>query len=198
MNWEQLLSDQRAEPMEKGDTSPFLSDYTRIIRSASFRRLQDKTQVFPLDKSDFIRTRLTHSLEVSAIARSLGRKVGEGVFISRRDPSFTEKMVTDITEILECAGLIHDIGNPPFGHFGEEAIREWFVRHLPHLSYDGTPVTSILTPEITEDFLHFEGNAQGFRLVSRLHVQENRKGLNLTSALLASMVKYPNGSEVFA
>ena len=124
MEWERLLSVQR----ERGSSgrrrstdlrSEFEKDYHRIIGSASFRRLQDKTQVFPLDKSDFIRTRLTHSLEVASFGKSLGQNIGENILTYRRDHGFTPKMREDISHILECAGLIHDIGNPPFGHFGE-------------------------------------------------------------------------------
>ena len=137
MNWEQLLSTQRyrtgkiAKSNGKSDLrSEFEKDYHRIIGSASFRRLQDKTQVFPLDKSDFIRTRLTHSLEVSSFAKSLGQNIGENILTYKKDPSFTVQMKEDICNVLQCAGLIHDIGNPPFGHFGEDAIREWFRDHL--------------------------------------------------------------------
>ena len=133
MNWEQLLSTQRyrtgkiAKSNGKSDLrSEFEKDYHRIIGSASFRRLQDKTQVFPLDKSDFIRTRLTHSLEVSSFAKSLGQNIGENILTYKKDLSFTVQMKEDICNVLQCAGLIHDIGNPPFGHFGEDAIREWF------------------------------------------------------------------------
>lgn len=131
MNWEQLLSTKRSRE-SAGKTrrykntdlrSEFEKDYHRIIGSASFRRLQDKTQVFPLDKSDFIRTRLTHSLEVSSFAKSLGQNIGENILEYKKDSSFTPRMKEDICHILQCAGLIHDIGNPPFGHFGEIAIR---------------------------------------------------------------------------
>lgn len=117
MNWEQLLSTQRyrtwkiAKSNGKSDLrSEFEKDYHRIIGSASFRRLQDKTQVFPLDKSDFIRTRLTHSLEVSSFAKSLGQNIGENILTYKKDPSFTVQMKEDICNVLQCAGLIHDIG----------------------------------------------------------------------------------------
>ena len=132
MRWEQLLSTKRpreavVKPKQKEDLrSEFEKDYHRIIGSASFRRLQDKTQVFPLDKSDFIRTRLTHSLEVSSYGKSLGQNIGEYILTYIKDPDFTWKDKEEICNILECAGLIHDIGNPPFGHFGESAIQDWF------------------------------------------------------------------------
>ena len=102
----------------------FENDYDRILFSASFRRLQDKAQVFPLEKLDFVRTRLTHSLEVSSIAKSLGKGIG-GKLIEK-----TKEKVDDMCNILACSGLIHDLGNPPFGHFGEVAIREWFNAYL--------------------------------------------------------------------
>ncbi len=142
MRWEQLLSTTRMRGgslNKKYKTtdlrSEFEKDYHRIIGSASFRRLQDKTQVFPLDKSDFIRTRLTHSLEVSSFGKSLGQNIGENILKYRKDAGFTPQMKEDICNILQCAGLIHDIGNPPFGHFGEMAIREWFERELPELEF---------------------------------------------------------------
>ena len=113
--------------------SEFEKDYHRIIGSASFRRLQDKTQVFPLDKSDFIRTRLTHSLEVSSFGKSLGQNIGQNILTDGLDSDFTPQMKEDLCHILQCAGLIHDIGNPPFGHFGEMAIREWFKQNLSQI-----------------------------------------------------------------
>lgn len=201
MRWEQLLSTTRirAGKMSKNYKtsdlrSEFEKDYHRIIGSASFRRLQDKTQVFPLDKSDFIRTRLTHSLEVSSFGKSLGQNIGENILKYRKDSGFTPQMKEDIGNILQCAGLIHDIGNPPFGHFGEVAIREWFERKLPVLEYFGKPIAEVLEPQMREDLYHFEGNAQALRLVSRLHYLVDENGMNLTFALLNTIVKYPNSS----
>lgn len=178
MEWTRLLSTKRQRPgrhqdVRSADTdlrSEFEKDYHRIIGSASFRRLQDKTQVFPLDKSDFIRTRLTHSMEVSSLAKSLGQNIGESILAHKKDTSFTPGMKEDICNILQCAGLIHDIGNPPFGHYGEFAIREWFERNLPVLKYHGTPIEELLEEQMREDFYHFEGNAQALRLVSKLHL----------------------------
>lgn len=200
MNWNQLLSTKRS----RGSTnkyskssdlrSEFEKDYHRIIGSASFRRLQDKTQVFPLDKSDFIRTRLTHSLEVSSFAKSLGQNIGENILAYRRDPSFTPRMKEDICSILQCAGLIHDIGNPPFGHFGEVEIREWFERKLPVLQFRGTPISEVLTEQMRQDLYHFEGNAQALRLVTKLHFLVDDSGMNLTYALLGTIIKYPVSS----
>ncbi len=197
MKWEQLLSPERNRETKKqgassGDLrSEFEKDYHRIIGSASFRRLQDKTQVFPLDKSDFIRTRLTHSLEVSSYGKSLGQNIGESILTYKKDSEFTPRMKEDICSILQCAGLIHDIGNPPFGHFGESSIRDWFKRNLPLLEWKGTPITDILTDQMQEDFYHFEGNAQALRLVTKLHFLVDENGMNLTYALLNTIVKYP-------
>lgn len=200
VNWEQLLSPKRSRGSSQRHSgsadlrSEFEKDYHRIIGSASFRRLQDKTQVFPLDKSDFIRTRLTHSLEVSSLAKSLGQNIAENILTYKKDPSFTPQMKEDICSILQCAGLIHDIGNPPFGHFGEVTIREWFERNLPLLTYKGKPVDEVLTEQMKQDFYHFEGNAQALRLVTKLHFLVDENGMNLTYALLNTIVKYPVSS----
>lgn len=200
MKWEQLLSPKRSRESSGIHTkstdlrSEFEKDYHRIIGSASFRRLQDKTQVFPLDKSDFIRTRLTHSLEVSSLAKSLGQNIGENILAYKRDTDFTPQMKEDICSILQCAGLIHDIGNPPFGHFGETAIREWFQRNLSKLTFHGEKLENVLTEQMKEDFYHFEGNAQALRLVTKLHFLVDENGMNLTYALLNTIVKYPVSS----
>ena len=199
MKWEQLLSGKRpgreeARSGRRDLRSEFEKDYHRIIVSASFRRLQDKTQVFPLDKSDFIRTRLTHSLEVSSIGRSLAQNVGEALIGSGKEPGFTAGMKADVCDILQCAGLIHDIGNPPFGHFGEETIREWFEEHLDSLTWHGKSVTEILTPAQLSDLRSFEGNAQGLRMVTRLDYPVMGDGMNLTCGLLSAVIKYPTDS----
>lgn len=202
MRWEELLSSKRSREshVEQADASPtdlrseFEKDYHRIIGSASFRRLQDKTQVFPLDKSDFIRTRLTHSLEVSSFAKSLGQNIGENILAYQRDESFTLQMKEDVCNILQCAGLIHDIGNPPFGHFGEDAIRAWFAKNLGNLMFRGEKIENLLTEQMKQDLYHFEGNAQAFRLVTRLHFLVDEWGMNLTYALLNTIVKYPVSS----
>lgn len=200
MNWEQLLSEERSVQYSKKGSggadlrTEFEKDYHRIIGSASFRRMQDKTQVFALDKSDFIRTRLTHSLEVSSFAKSLGQNISEYLLRTKKEPGFTLKNKEDICNILQCAGLIHDIGNPPFGHFGEEAIRDWFVRRLPGLTYKGRAVCDLLEPQMVQDFYHFEGNAQALRQVSKLHFLVNEHGMNLTLGLLSAVMKYPCSS----
>ncbi|MGI6006469.1 MAG: deoxyguanosinetriphosphate triphosphohydrolase [Ruminococcus sp.] len=200
MKWKDLLSPEREGRYGSGKRvssdlrSEFAKDYHRIIGSASFRRLQDKTQVFPLDKSDFIRTRLTHSLEVSSFAKSLGQNIAQYILQNEREEDFTLQTQGDICDILQCAGLIHDIGNPPFGHFGEEAIRDWFKKNLGKVTCGGVPVPKILSRQMLNDLYHFEGNAQALRLVSRLHFLVNEHGMNLTYALLNTIVKYPVSS----
>lgn len=203
-SWERLLCEDRIRSYQKASPqdlrSEFEKDYHRIIGSASFRRLQDKTQVFPLDKSDFVRTRLTHSLEVSSIAKSLGRNAGRRITQVVKDPSFRAEFQSDICDILQCAGLLHDIGNPPFGHFGETSIRTFFKEQLPKLYYtpEGmeTPVSleEYLDPQMKADLLHFEGNAQAIRLATKLHYLVDEYGMNLTKALLAAIIKYPVSS----
>jgi len=199
MNWNQLLCSDRIRTFTKSTTSrdlrtEFEKDYHRIIGSAAFRRLQDKTQVFPLDKSDFIRTRLTHSLEVSSFSKSLGQNVGEKIISLNLDPDFGIQQKEDICAILQCAGLIHDIGNPPFGHFGETAIQNWFKNNLSKLYFKGKPVESYLNEQMKQDFYNFEGNTQALRVVSKLHFLVDEHGMNLTKALMATIIKYPGSS----
>lgn len=199
MEWRQLLCEDRIRNYKTvksaGDLrTEFEKDYHRIIGSASFRRLQDKTQVFPLDKSDFIRTRLTHSLEVSSLAKSLGQNISRKIIQEIGDTSFHESYQTDVCDILQCAGLLHDIGNPPFGHFGEMVIREWFIKNLGKLSYKGRPLESWLLPQMKEDLYHFEGNTQALRLVTKLHYLVDEHGMNLTKGLLGTIIKYPVSS----
>ncbi|MBQ7288673.1 MAG: deoxyguanosinetriphosphate triphosphohydrolase [Clostridia bacterium] len=196
MQWTQLLAKERQRLGRSTSSdlrSPFQKDYHRIIGSASFRRLQDKTQVFPLDKSDFVRTRLTHSLEVSSFSKSLAQSIFETLRTSGH-PEITAGLREDVYNILECAGLLHDIGNPPFGHFGESAIREWFRNNLNRLQFEGQPLTEVLTPQMQNDFYYFEGNAQALRLVTKLHFLVDEKGMNLTFALLNTIIKYPVSS----
>lgn len=195
MNWEQLLCTKRERSSHSANPddvrSEFRKDYHRIIGSASFRRLQDKAQVYPLTRGDFVRTRLTHSLEVSSFAVSLGDTVFRRLAADGHT-EITDKVRDDCCNILECAGLIHDIGNPPFGHFGEFAIRQWFEENFKRLEYRGVPVRELLTAQMKADFLNFEGNAQGLRVLSRLHcLVDMSTGMNLTYALLNTIVKYP-------
>lgn len=199
MEWNTLLCPDRIRPFRKqagGNDlrTEFEKDYHRIIGSASFRRLQDKTQVFPLDRSDFIRTRLTHSLEVSSFCKSLGQNVSAKIMQLGLDPGFGPEEKAAVCDILQCAGLIHDIGNPPFGHFGETAIQDWFGKHLPELKFDGRPLTELLNEQMQQDFYHFEGNTQALRLVTKLHYLVDEHGMNLTKALLGTIIKYPVSS----
>lgn len=199
MEWKKLLCPERPRSKRTSAVaedlrSEFEKDYHRIIGSASFRRLQDKTQVFPLDKSDFIRTRLTHSLEVSSFGKSLGKNISREIQNTIRDPDFLPSYEADVCDLLQCAGLLHDIGNPPFGHFGEEAIRIWFKENLDRLEFQGKPLSRILSPQMKEDFYHFEGNTQALRLVTKLHFLVDEHGMNLTKALLGTIIKYPVSS----
>ncbi len=190
MHWSQLLSRRRlgatAEPTESTARTDFQRDFDRVVFSSAFRRMQDKTQVFPLSKVDYVRTRLTHSLEASCIGRSLGTLVGEQV-IARHGLQGYE--AADFGNICAAACLAHDIGNPPFGHSGEDAIRHWAAT----ADYGARRVASLRGSQ-REDFMAFEGNAQGFRIVTRLQNPDNPGGLQLTSATLAAFTKYPRES----
>jgi dGTPase len=185
--WKKLLSPQRlGDDREQGlvrGRSPFQVDNDRIVFSSAFRRMQDKTQVFPLSESDYVRTRLTHSLEVASIAWSMGAGVG-AVICERGD--LGDYHPSDFGAIVATAALAHDIGNPPFGHSGEDAIRHWFV---------ASPVASRVAGGLSEaqrrDFEAYEGNAEGFRILTRLQFPDNRGGMQLTCATLAAFTKYP-------
>ena len=199
MNWKNILCEDRIRQFSKSTSSrdlrtEFEKDYHRIISSAAFRRLQDKTQVFPLDKNDYVRTRLTHSLEVSSFARSLGQSVGQSIINNELSKDFSYEQRESISDILECAGLIHDIGNPPFGHFGESAIQDWCKNNFVKLTFKEKKIDEILSDEQKNDFYHFEGNAQALRVVSKLHFLVDENGMNLTKALLSTIIKYPVNS----
>ena len=198
MEWKQLLCEKRqsaSKSVNKTDLrNEFQKDYHRIICSASFRRLQDKTQVFPLDKSDFVRTRLTHSLEVASFAKSLGQTAFQYLIDNNRDEELTPEIKEKVCSILECAGLLHDIGNPPFGHFGEDSIRNWFRNNLSKIEFKGTSVEDYLNEQMKNDLYHFEGNAQALRLLTKLHYLVDENGMHLTYALLNTLIKYPVSS----
>lgn len=184
MRWSDLLSSTRLgiknSQNERG-RSQFLKDYDRIIFSESFRQLNRKTQVHPLTQHDGIHTRLTHSLEVSCVGRSLGILAAEKI---KDDlPKWVDP--ADIGAIIQAACLAHDIGNPPFGHAGEYAIREWFDR----ASENG--FLNTLTPEEQADVRQFEGNAQGLRLLTHVDHHPNQGGMRLTYATLGTYFKYP-------
>ena len=200
MKWEKLLSSERSRPssVKKNKAfdgrNAFEKDYHRIILSASFRRLQDKTQVFPLDQSDFVRTRLTHSLEVSSLAKSLGEQSSVLLRQKYGDDAPSEKEQKELSDLLLCAGLLHDIGNPPFGHYGETTIRDWYKNHLDVLHFRQKPLSAWLTPQMQADLTNFEGNAQAIRLVSKLHYLVDEHGMNLSFGLLNTLMKYPVSS----
>lgn len=199
MKWSDLLCDKRIREITKSTTSndlrsEFEKDYHRIIGSSSFRRLQDKTQVFPLDQSDFIRTRLTHSFEVSSFSKSLGQNVSAKIMANHLDSQFGLKEKDDICNILQCAGLIHDIGNPPFGHFGETVIQNYYKENLSTLIYKNHPVKHYLKDQMIEDLCNFDGNTQALRIVNKLHFLVDEYGMNLTKSLLGTIIKYPVSS----
>lgn len=188
--WQQLLSHKRLGDTRATSETPsrtdFQRDYDRIVFSSAFRRLQDKTQVFPLAENDYVRTRLTHSLEVSCVGRSLGTEVGEQIIARHKlDKAYQS---ADFGAIVASACLAHDIGNPPFGHTGEDAIRQWFKGER------GQTLLASLTEQQQQDLLRFEGNAQGFRLLTRLQSPDNPGGMQLTHAVLATFTKYPRPS----
>lgn len=188
MQWSSLLSSQRVGS-KKSSTGVFRSafeqDYDRIIFSHPFRRLQDKTQVHPLPEHDFVHTRLTHSLEVSSVGRSLGKKVGETVL--QRHSTLSDYTAFDFGAIVAAASLAHDLGNPPFGHSGEDGISEFFV-HQPV----GQAFKSLVSEAEWADLIQFEGNAQGFRILNKNQYQ----GLQLTYATLGAFTKYPCPSKM--
>ncbi len=194
MNWEQLLSlkrygdTQKRLRIEQDETRlGFEVDYDRIIFSDSFRSLQDKTQVVPLSKTDFVHTRLTHSLEVSVVARSLGRIVGKHIIA--KYPNLKKKgyQANDFGAIAAAAALSHDIGNPPFGHSGEKAIGEYFI------SGNGAKFKDQLTKKQWQDLIDFEGNANGFKILTETK-NGIKGGLRLSYATLGAFLKYPKES----
>ncbi len=194
MNWEQLLSlkrfgDIQKRPRAKQDETRlgFEVDFDRIIFSEAFRSLQDKTQVIPLSETDFVHTRLTHSLEVSVVGRTLGRRVGK--VLLERHPNLKKLgySFNDFGAIVAAASVMHDIGNPPFGHSGEKAIGEYFK------TGKGLQYKAALSAEEYQDLIDFEGNANGLKILT-----ENREGvyggLRLSYATLGAFIKYPKAS----
>lgn len=191
MQWPRLLSAQRlghhgAEPVTPA-RNPFQKDWDRVVFCSAFRRLQDKTQVHSLPESDYVRNRLTHSLEVSSVGRSLGAQVGESV-VQRHGRDLGGLTAAEFGHIVAAACIGHDIGNPPFGHFGEATIQHWFR------SGPGAALLQPLDGQQKADFHNFEGNAQGFRVLARLQNWRDAGGLRLTCATLATFMKYPFGS----
>ncbi|MBX0334412.1 dNTP triphosphohydrolase [Pontibacter sp. HSC-14F20] len=200
--WERLISKKRFETTDSKYSSDesvrgeFQRDYDRIVFSSAFRRLQNKTQVMPMPESDFVHTRLTHSLEASVVGRSLGRIVGKSIL--ERHPELTgEKNIqeADFGDMVAAACLAHDIGNPPFGHSGEDAISAYF------LSDEAQPFLQNLSEAQKTDLQRFEGNAAGFRVLTytypvhcKLPDGVSHSGLSLTYTTLATFTKYPKES----
>ena len=196
MDWNKLLSSQRYQPgstpslFKSHDRSQFQRDYDRMIFSSPFRRLQNKTQVFPLPGNVFVHNRLTHSLEVASVGRSLGNKIAQ--YIKEREQLEHPEVLEEIGTIVSTACLAHDLGNPPFGHSGEEAISDFF------LEGEGQYLKKLLTDEEWADISHFEGNANAFRLLTHTFNGRRPGGYSMTYTTLASIVKYPYESKASA
>ncbi len=191
MNWQQLISNKRLgqedhHPERHDDRSEFKRDYDRLIFSAPFRRMQNKTQVFPLPGSVFVHNRLTHSLEVASVGMSLGNDVAR--VLKERHPELAGTLFEEIGTIVSTACLAHDMGNPPFGHSGEKAIQAFFREGK------GMVLRDKLRPEFWEDLVHFEGNANTFRLLAHRFHGRREGGFVMTYSTLASIVKYPHSS----
>ena len=193
MNWSQLISNKRfgleaLHEIRKEDRTEFQRDYDRLIFSSPFRRLQNKTQVFPLPGSIFVHNRLTHSLEVSCVGRSLGNDAAR--LLLQKHPELSDSHLLEIGAIVSAACLAHDMGNPPFGHSGEKAIGTYFSEGK------GLALKPLVAPAEWEDLTHFEGNANAFRLLTHQFRGRRPGGFVLTYSTLASIVKYPFSSQL--
>lgn len=193
MHWDKLLSAKRfgLEDREFKNTdeirSQFQRDYDRIIFSSPFRRLQNKTQVFPLPGSVFVHNRLTHSLEVASVGRSLANKVAQE--LKKRKDIQNKEILNELGSIVSAACLAHDMGNPPFGHAGEEAISNYFT------DGNGRKIQQAVTSEEWNDLTHFEGNANALRLLTHQYSGRRKGGFALTYSTLAALIKYPYGTD---
>lgn len=187
--WSLLLGEKRfrekSSTIDSDGRNTFENDYGRLISSAPIRRLQDKTQVFPLEESDYIRTRLTHSLEVSYLASSIGQSI-ENLLLNKGE--LDQNLKGNLSSLLRVAGLVHDLGNPPFGHFGEEAIKKFFKNYFKNNN------NTKLTELEKADFENFDGNVQTLRILSKLYYFGDEYGYNLNYSSLASVIKYPSNS----
>ncbi len=188
MKWTQLISNKRLGQEHQhaerhDDRSEFKRDYDRLIYSAPFRRLQNKTQVFPLPGSVFVHNRLTHSLEVSSLGQSLGNDVCHQ--LKKKHPELSGTLFEEIGTIISAACLAHDMGNPPFGHSGEKAIQTFFTEN------EGKELQSVVNSAFWNDITHFEGNANAFRLLTHRFIGRRAGGFDMTYTMLASVVKYP-------
>ena len=193
MNWSQLISNKRfgleaLHEIRKEDRTEFQRDYDRLIFSSPFRRLQNKTQVFPLPGSIFVHNRLTHSLEVSCVGRSLGNDAAR--LLLQKHSELSDSHLPEIGAIVSAACLAHDMGNPPFGHSGEKAIGTYFSEGK------GLALKPLVAPAEWEDLTHFEGNANAFRLLTHQFRGRRPGGFALTYSTLASIVKYPFSSQL--
>lgn len=191
MNWQQLISNKRLgqevrHPERHDDRSEFKRDYDRLIFSAPFRRMQNKTQVFPLPGSIFVHNRLTHSLEVASVGMSLGNDVAR--VLKQHHPELAGTLFEEIGTIVSTACLAHDMGNPPFGHSGEMAIQAYFREG------GGQALQERISNEFWNDLTHFEGNANTFRLLTHRFHGRREGGFVMTYSTLASIVKYPHSS----
>ncbi len=191
MEWKQLISNKRFGQEHKhaerhDDRSEFKRDYDRLIFSSAFRRLQNKTQVFPLPGSIFVHNRLTHSLEVASVGMSIGNDISRRVILKR--PELKDTLVEEIGTIVSAACLAHDLGNPPFGHSGEKAIQTFFSEG------PGQKIKSMVSSEFWDDITHFEGNANAFRILTHRFKGRRQGGFVMTYSMLASIVKYPFAS----
>ena len=191
MDWQRLISNKRLgqevrHPERHDDRSEFKRDYDRLIFSAPFRRMQNKTQVFPLPGSIFVHNRLTHSLEVASVGMSLGNDVASA--LKKAHPELAGTLFEEIGTIVSSACLAHDMGNPPFGHSGEKAIQAFFREG------EGMALKPLLRPEFWQDLTHFEGNANAFRLLTHRFHGRREGGFVMTYSMLASIVKYPHSS----
>lgn len=193
MEWKQLISNKRFGQEHKhaerhDDRSEFKRDYDRLIFSSAFRRLQNKTQVFPLPGSIFVHNRLTHSLEVASVGMSIGNDISRRVIQKR--PELKDTLVEEIGTIVSAACLAHDLGNPPFGHSGEKAIQTFFSEG------PGQKTKSMVSSEFWDDITHFEGNANAFRILTHRFKGRRQGGFVMTYSMLASIVKYPFASSL--
>ena len=193
MNWHQLISNcrlgQEHRHLEQhDDRTEFKRDYDRLIFSAPFRRLQNKTQVFPLPGSIFVHNRLTHSLEVACVGMSLGNDVAKHLYT--KNPDFIDTLIPEIGQIVATACLAHDLGNPPFGHSGEKAIQTFFTEGK------GACLKERVSPAFWSDITCFDGNANAFRLLTHSFKGRRQGGFAMTYSTLASIVKYPFPSYV--
>ncbi|MBO7140238.1 MAG: dNTP triphosphohydrolase [Prevotella sp.] len=193
MDWNKLISNcrlgqERHHPERHDDRTEFKRDYDRLIFSAPFRRLQNKTQVFPLPGSVFVHNRLTHSLEVASVGMSLGNDVATA--ICRRSELADNPLLHELGQIVASACLAHDLGNPPFGHSGEKAIQTFFTEGK------GQSMKEKVSPTFWDDITHFEGNANAFRLLTHQFKGRRPGGFVMTYSTLASIVKYPHSSSL--